>query len=263
MTYPNNKAGNIAFPDFEISTHDARWLDDGFLSLHSSALGELRQPAVIEGLGQMFPVLVPRQFHEYPVWFFLLPDDLSQELAQIKHSNPIAYNLTSADLLQTQSFISWPGATCHLLFKASRVDWTLTRATQVRWLLVMFVTPSRTLLTLLWISEDFMDALWRCSMCADSNYKPGRVFSESALEAAKERARHVESRWIFPDDDVGRKPLYIFGCSATGYDYFNKTASASDEQPRGLSQHVNVLPLRRRVGLMPTLISTRADKQRT
>jgi hypothetical protein len=214
MSSPNNQSENIALPDFEISTYDARWLDDGFLFLHSSAIGELRQPAVIEGLGKMFPVLVPRQFHENPLWFFILPDELSQELAQLKKSTPIAYNITSVDLLQTRSFISWPGMTCHLLFKASKVDWTLTKASQEQWLLVMFVTPSRTLLTRLWISEDFMETLWGCSMCADGNYNPSRVFSESKLEEARERAAYVESCWNFPDDDMGRKPLYLFGCSA-------------------------------------------------
>lgn len=263
MSYPNNKSENIAFPDFEISTHDARWLDEGFLSLHSSAIGELLQPAVIEGLGKMFPVLVPHQFHEYPVWFFLLPDELSPELAQLKKAKPIAHNFTSVDLLQNQSFISWPGVTCHLLFKASKVDRTLTRATQVRWLLVMFVTPTRTLLTRIKISEDFMDTLWLCSMCAGGNYNPCRVFSESELDAAKERVRHAESRWIYPDDDEGRRPLYLFGCSATGYDNFNKAASTSDEQQSRLSPQGNVLPLRRRVGSASTLIETRVGKLRT
>lgn len=199
----------LGFPHYEISTGDACWFDHGFLSLHSNALGELRQPSVMEGVGKLFPILVPRPFHGWPLWIFLLPERLSQELAQFAHCKPIAYNVSTADLLQNQTFISWPGSTCQLLFKADDVDWTLTRATQIRRILAMFVTHSRTLLTTLHVSGEFIETLWCCSMCAGSNYRPYRVHSDEELAAAKARALAAPESWEFEPDEEGRAPLRL------------------------------------------------------
>ena len=203
------------FPGFEISTEDARWLEEDFTAFLDGARGETSQPALIETMGNSFPLLVPSYLHSYPLWVVRLPDELSSELVHFRKSMPSPSNLPSVDLLQNKTFLPWPGKFSHLLFEATEVDWTLCGAAQTGRLVVMFITPSRTLLTTLRIGEDFMDKLWGCGMCADGNFTPHCVFSERELSAARTLALTAKNKWIFDADEQGRWPLHLQVLRAT------------------------------------------------
>lgn len=199
----------LGFPHYEISTEDAGWLDPDFPALLEGAREISSRPSLIETTGGALPVLVPGNFHHHPLWVIRLPEEFAADAPLLRKSKPSPVNISSIDLLQNKTYLVWPGHSCHLLFEATGVDWSIAKATQTLRLVVIFVTPSRLLLSTFRMDDEFMTQLWACSMCAGSNYSPHNVFSDEELAAAKARALAAPDAWELEPDEEGRAPLRL------------------------------------------------------
>lgn len=206
----------LDFPRYEISTEDACWLEEDFQALLASAQNHHPQPSLIQTPGEMFPVLIPANIRHLPLWVVRLPEEHTMELAHFGKSMPKPLNHSSVDLLHNKTFLTWPGKSCHLLFEANDVNSTLNGAACMGRLVVLFVTPSRLMLTTYRISDDYMMNLSMYGMCTGSNYSPYRVFSDDVLDAARVRALDTPHAWQFDPDEEGRPPVLLPVFTARG-----------------------------------------------